>query len=676
MTTLLADRYRLTEQRLGRGGMGEVFAGRDERLGRPVAIKFMLKEWKEADLARFAQEARVLAALQHPNIVNILDAHVPEKEGDAPFFVMEMLAGRSLADELERTPRIEPQRLLRIAIQVASALSAAHDAGVVHRDLKPSNIMLTDPNGPAETAKVIDFGVARNLDAAALTVTGSIIGTPAYMSPEQALGRRVGPLSDIYSLGALLYHAFVGEPPFKGEAFAAIAVQVAGPEEATMDPALRSGELGAFATLILECLAKDPGRRPASAAIVGERLRSLLTRAAATTTPPPRARDDVNGGAPVPSVWKPAPTGAKNGGKPTSLWWVVLAVVVVAIGSIVTTQALLPAAHPTARPTVSLTWTPPPAPTAPRSGGSTEVAALYRESGWTCARMRRGEVYCWGDQDRNAVPRLAPVDHIVGLGFAGDGILFETSSGKLGWWRPWAPPTFGFWARGGRLGGCSYRECYITGEDGAAYAIRTEFREGLDKATHNCGASNSPCDLPDTWSKIPAPTNGPVTDLVVFHSLGAVALIDGSPYLKDAKDDGGWAIVGGVGPLESLESASTISMVPRGPTLAIKRKSSRIRELLAFDGRTRLPTLSALPAQATGPCEVRAGAVWCDGKQERVVPAPRSGESIVYAKRGRDFDSVDPRAGHVGWNLCVELVDASQERIRFACGSSDSTVPF
>ncbi len=659
---LLAGRYRLSEERLGRGGMGEVLAGRDEKLNRRVAVKLMLRDWKEDDLARFAREARVLAALQHPNIVAILDAHAPKAQDQAPFIVMEMLTGRSLAEELDAVERIEPERLLRIGVQVASALNAAHEAGIVHRDLKPSNVMLIAPGTIDEVAKVIDFGVARDLDAAALTATGSIIGTPAYMSPEQALGRKVGPLSDIYSFGALLYHAFVGEPPFKGEGFGAVAVQVAGPREATMSPDVLSGELGGLATLILECLAKDPARRPASAAIVGERLRSLHPLAGARR--PPHATV----GALAPRAWPPA---VVNAGKPTSLWWVVLAVVVVAIGATVGIRVM---EQSTARPDVTVRWTPPPTPSLSRRSGSTQVAAMYRDAGLTCARMDSGELYCWPDQDRNAVPSRSPMDDVAAVAFPWDGVLVETSTGRIGWWAPFAYlPTFGFWPQRGRLGGCTNFACYMTGEDGVGYELRAGSSTDQLKPPSACDWSKSPCELSGGWTKISSPANGGVTHLVVLVGLGALGLIEGSLYLSSDEDRRGWIAVPGVGSLESMDPFSnTTARVLAG--VAIKRKASPTRELLELDTRATDPRLSPLPRSDT--CDVRSGALWCGGKEEKVVPMKRSGETIVYGKHGRDHYSVDPRRGYVGYDLCVELLDASRGQIRFACGASDSTVTF
>jgi eukaryotic-like serine/threonine-protein kinase len=212
LTAALADRYGI-ERELGRGGMATVFLARDLRHDRPVAFKVL-----HPDLAatlgpeRFQREIRMAARLQHPHILTVLDS------GEAAgrlWFTMPFIQGESLRDRLNREKQLPVEDALRIAREAADALDYAHQEGIVHRDIKPENIMLTGRH-----ALVADFGIARALGgsgAQRLTETGLAIGTPAYMSPEQATGEReLDGRSDIYSLGIVLYEMLAGEPPFGG----------------------------------------------------------------------------------------------------------------------------------------------------------------------------------------------------------------------------------------------------------------------------------------------------------------------------------------------------------------------------------------------------------------------------------------------------------------------------
>jgi len=197
---------------LGRGGMGIVFKARHLRLNRPVAMKMALArafaDTHEKD--RFQREAEAVAGLQHPNLVQIYDV------GDADsrsYFTMELVEGGSLANKLAGMPQPSDQAA-QLMVTLAVAMQAAHACGIVHRDLKPSNILLTLDNTP----KISDFGLARRLgDEAGLTLSGLVVGTPSYMAPEQARGQAdaVGPLVDVYALGAILYELLTGRPPFR-----------------------------------------------------------------------------------------------------------------------------------------------------------------------------------------------------------------------------------------------------------------------------------------------------------------------------------------------------------------------------------------------------------------------------------------------------------------------------
>ena len=203
-------RYHLVE-RLGAGAMGAVYRARDASLGREVAVKTIhtlgRSEFQlEMFHARFDNEARALAALSHPNVVNVFDVGV---EDGTPFLVMELVEGRSLADRLEQQGCLSPDEACALGWQLAGALGAAHARGIVHRDVKPGNVLEADTG----VWKLADFGVA-HVPESSLTLTGQFLGSPAYAAPE-ALGLgEFGPASDVYSLGATLYEALAGTPPF------------------------------------------------------------------------------------------------------------------------------------------------------------------------------------------------------------------------------------------------------------------------------------------------------------------------------------------------------------------------------------------------------------------------------------------------------------------------------
>lgn len=243
---------------MGRGAMGEVRRGRDVRLGREIAVKFLRPDLA-ADRtvrARFEDEARSAARLSHPAIVTVFDSG--EWEG-IPYLVMECLPGRTLADELASGP-LPPDRVQAIAVDVAGALQAAHEVGVVHRDVKPGNILLTDGGA----AKLADFGIAKSTEGLDHTLTGTIVGTPAYLAPECLAGEPATPRSDLYSLGVLLYEALTGDKPFRGDTplQLALAIQTATPVPIAdrlpaTDPRL--------AAVVDRAMAKDPADRPASA---------------------------------------------------------------------------------------------------------------------------------------------------------------------------------------------------------------------------------------------------------------------------------------------------------------------------------------------------------------------------------------------------------------------------
>ncbi|MFH8465464.1 protein kinase [Streptomyces sp. NPDC017991] len=281
---LLAERFRIGD-RLGAGGSGQVWAAQDERMRREVAVKVVHPQYgmDEAETqARFQREVQLAGRLSHQNIVTVHDWGEVSVDGRSTLFlVMELVRGVSLHRRFKESTPSWPLAA-GWAAQIAEALHAAHRQGVVHRDIKPANALLR-PDG---TVKVLDFGVAKfmgdTLGARALTVTGTPLGSPAYMSPEQVEGdREIDHRSDLYSLGCLLYHAVAGRQPFTGtNQWAVLRKQ----REAVPEPpaAYVEGLPAPLNDLILRLLAKRPGDRPADAATVYEALSTLLVDHAVT----------------------------------------------------------------------------------------------------------------------------------------------------------------------------------------------------------------------------------------------------------------------------------------------------------------------------------------------------------------------------------------------------------
>jgi serine/threonine protein kinase/tetratricopeptide (TPR) repeat protein len=267
------------EQRIGAGGMGQVYRALDTRLGRTVAIKLLSPELAGEGVfkRRFLQEARAASALNHPNIVVLYDI---SSHAGVEFLVMEYVAGRTLKDMIPRDGMAFDQ-VAALGSQVALALGAAHSAGIVHRDIKPANILVTDQ----QQVKVLDFGIAKlphDGEDTGVTRQGQIIGTVAYMSPEQTRGEEVNTRSDIFSLGCVLYEAATGSRPFHGESSLSLMHQIA-----TTDPdppsALREDLPPEFVRLVMHCLAKSAAARPDSAVELATALKSLTLPAKAAS---------------------------------------------------------------------------------------------------------------------------------------------------------------------------------------------------------------------------------------------------------------------------------------------------------------------------------------------------------------------------------------------------------
>ncbi len=255
---------------LGQGGMGVVYKARQLGLGRIVALKMILhaEHAGAEERRRFRAEAEAVARLQQPNIVQIHE--VGEHKG-LPYFSLEFCAGGSLAGKLNGTP-LPPVEAARLVETLARAMQAAHQAGVVHRDLKPANVLLADDGTP----KVTDFGLAKTMDAPGQTNTGAIMGTPSYMAPEQAGGRKdVGPAADVYALGAILYELLTGRPPFKAATLLDTLHEVVNVEPVAPRQ-LHSRTPKDLETICLKCLQKEQAKRYADAAALAEDLRRFL----------------------------------------------------------------------------------------------------------------------------------------------------------------------------------------------------------------------------------------------------------------------------------------------------------------------------------------------------------------------------------------------------------------
>ena len=257
--TTIDGRYTI-ERPLGSGGMAEVFLARDGVLDRDVALKVLRSQYAgdEEFYERFRREATSAAGLSHPNIVQVYD------RGEGPdgtcYIAMEYVSGGTLKERLDERGPMEPQRALAVASQVAGALWAAHERGVVHRDIKPQNILVTDMGH----LKVTDFGIARAASAATISATNAVFGTAGYLSPEQALGEPATPRSDLYSLGIVLYELLTGVVPYRADNPVAVCMKhVTEPlvPPRRLDPTFPE----AVDVLVVKMLAKDPADRPASA---------------------------------------------------------------------------------------------------------------------------------------------------------------------------------------------------------------------------------------------------------------------------------------------------------------------------------------------------------------------------------------------------------------------------
>ncbi len=341
----IAGKYRLNRA-LGAGGMASVWSATNVFTERDFAIKFLLPHVASAPEAarRFLLEAKVSARINHPNIIEVID--VGQADDGALFLVMELLDGMSLESAMRRVkPPMGTHEFLRVMLDVARALEAAHQKGVVHRDLKPSNVFLhKDRNGQA-TPKVLDFGVSKFLEENAdggMTVVGTILGSPLYMSPEQALGAEgIDGRTDIFAFGSILFEALCGQRAYAASNLNALIVAIATTQPRRLDDV--APELPQLARdLVRDCMVTDKTRRLASFGLVIERLRPLIALMADTDAHLPAPRLSENGGeerskrisdrpsalsgsgASVPPLSMPAPTAdvekTTSNGTPAPRW--------------------------------------------------------------------------------------------------------------------------------------------------------------------------------------------------------------------------------------------------------------------------------------------------------------------------------------------------------------------
>lgn len=358
---MLADRYELDHE-IGRGGMGSVWLGRDTVLDRVVAVKQigMGHGGAEPDLARAEREAHLAARINHQNVVAVFD--LVDEDGHQ-WLVMELVDGPTLAGLIAERGAIGPVELAPVVVQVAGALAAAHEHGIVHRDVKPSNILLTREG----VAKLSDFGVARAQAEASLTQTGLVTGSPAYLSPEVASGRVATAASDVWSLGATVFHAVAGHPPYEvGDSVLGAMYRIVHEEPPRLDVD------GPLAALVAAMMQHDPDARPTMATVV-----QAAQEVTAVTVVDP---DVTQGFAAFSDVLEPSPTAAfspleppvatssprSRSGRDRRLWIAATAAVVAVLVAVVASTALRGDDQPVAAG---------PSPTAAGGGSATPSAA-------------------------------------------------------------------------------------------------------------------------------------------------------------------------------------------------------------------------------------------------------------------------------------------------------------
>ena len=296
--TLISDRYQLGD-RLGSGGMSSVYKATDRVLERTVAVKILAEHLSDDEkfVARFRREALAVAKLIHPNVVQVYDTGV---DNDRHYIVMEYVEGRSGAQLLQSRGRLAPEVAVEIGAQACAGLEYAHRQGIVHRDVKPGNLMVIggpagrgnapatahDPPTGEMTVKLTDFGIARAAEQTRLTQVGSVVGTAAYLAPEQARGEEAAPASDVYALGVVIYQLLTGRLPWEGSSLAELAIRRENERPlppSSYDPAVPE----TLSTAVLRSLEGDPGLRYSTARQLAVALRAGL----AGQQPPVAAAD-------------------------------------------------------------------------------------------------------------------------------------------------------------------------------------------------------------------------------------------------------------------------------------------------------------------------------------------------------------------------------------------------
>jgi serine/threonine-protein kinase len=307
--TTLGGRYKL-EDRIASGGMGDVWRGIDEVLGRTVAVKILLPALLDEPgfAERFRGEARSMATINHPGVVDVYDYGSDPAVG--AYLVMEYVEGDALSQTLSRVGRLTPARTMALIAQAADALQAAHDKGIVHRDVKPGNLLVR-PNG---TLVLTDFGIARSAMVGQLTQVGSVLGTASYISPEQAAGGVASPQSDVYALGVVAYQCLAGRRPFEGDNPLEIAMKHVRSQPPPLPPDIPP----AVRTVVDRAMAKDPAARFLTAAALGQVARRAaggLSSGGTTQVSPAGAPISAP---PVASQTSPGMVGATStGNRPT-----------------------------------------------------------------------------------------------------------------------------------------------------------------------------------------------------------------------------------------------------------------------------------------------------------------------------------------------------------------------
>jgi predicted Ser/Thr protein kinase len=413
--TTIAGRYEVIDL-LGSGGMAAVWRARDTVLDREVALKVLAPAFASDPTfrTRFEREARHAARLTHPGIVTIFDSGA---DGQVAWIAMELVGGRTIRTVLAEDGPVPVDTAVRIAAEVCDALGAAHAAGIVHRDIKPANIVLT-PDG---RVKVVDFGIARLEGADQLTQTAGVIGTAAYLSPEQAAGGTAGPASDLYAVGCVLVQMLTGAPPFEADTPVALAYRQVH-DEPRPPSAVRRDVPPEVDAVALRLLAKDVAARPATATLARDELLASVERTPTQTlVMEPLTAVPAPGPAPMPLVVSPSvPVGASGGRSRWPLVLVGLCALAAVIGFAVARQdkpaavASQPGAGSSpssARPSAAVTTLPPVVPPAQAlaelAGAVTEAEGEGAISEDKAAKLRKAMAKAARDLEGGRVTSLA-----------------------------------------------------------------------------------------------------------------------------------------------------------------------------------------------------------------------------------------------------------------------------